>query len=451
MHYHLIGIGGSSMSGIARLLREEGQHVTGTDEQTTGHGPHLLPATVDVVVYNEAITPGSSGWPELEAARTRGLTTQRRIEFIAERMGHHYGMAIAGAHGKSTTSALIAWILFEAGEDPTMFIGADLPAFGGSARSGQGRFVVVEACEWNKQFLLLRPNALVITTIDREHLDTYPGGEGEIVAAFHAAATNVPSDGFIVANHDDYLVRRALAGVDRPTHWFGRSTEATYRIVTVETQRSGALRVKLEIDGHVEELISPLVGEHHALNLAAAFAAVTELGIDRATIVRSVQTFPGLTRRFERYRDDKIVTIVDDYAHHPTEIGATLRAARQHYPNRRIVAVFQPHLSERTTDLFGEFVAAFQLADQVVIAPTYEPPGRVQIPNAKTSAELVAALKTAGTSAMAITSSEAAATTVGRLLKVGDVVLTIGATSIWQVAAALRLWSPNGHSAQELQ
>ena len=441
MNYHLIGWNGASLSGIRQLLEAEGQRVTGTDERTTGHGPDKLPADVDLVIYSDAITPGSAGWPELAAARDRGLPTQRRIEFIADRMLGHTGIAVAGAHGKSTTTALIGWILAQAGLDPTVFIGADLPQFGGSARSGRGQYVVSEACEWNKQFLALRPEVLVVTTIDREHIDTYPAGVPEIMEHFAQAAMNVAAGGCVIANHDDPLVRHALEGITTSVHWFGRSDQLEYTVRSIEHVPNGTLAITLVVKGNqTQPLISSLVGDHQALNVAAAFAAIDQLGVDRSATAAGIQSFPGLKRRFEVYRDDAQLTVVDDYAHHPAEVAATLVAARQRYPHRRVVSIFQPHLAERTTDLFDEFVAALKRSDLVVVVDSYEPAGRHVRPDAKTSHDLTIALRQAG--AQAIDGGTVAATVahLSGIVAPHDVVITLGATDIWRAAEALTVW-----------
>ncbi len=438
MHYHIIGVGGSSLSGIARLLRAEGHEVSGTDQQTTGHGPHHIGSTVDAVLYSEAVTPQSAGYEELMSARERGLPTLRRIEFIAQRMEGKTGIAVASAHGKSTTTAQIAWSLTEAGADPAAFIGADLSAFGGSARSGKGKIVVAEACEWNRQFLALKPTIAVITTIDEEHLDTFPGGQSEIIEQFRLFASQVEADGFIVANADDQNVVEALTGISRRIVWFGRAKRAVYRQTLIEQTANGQLGVGvLDASDQAHYLVSPLVGVHHATNLLASFAVLAELHQPVTTVLQSVTSFPGIKRRFERYRDDSALTVIDDYAHHPTEVAATVRATRTRYPNRRIVAVFQPHTSERTTDHFEAFLSAFRLADWTIIADTYEPEGRVVPEHARSSDDVVRALRAAGSvSELGGTLAETESR-VRAGLRFGDVVLIMGATKIWTLAKPL--------------
>ncbi len=443
-HYHLIGLLGASLSGIANLLRAEGHVVTGSDERTTGHGADRLPAELDVVIYSEAVTPGSAGWPELEAARARGVPCLRRIEFIAARMAGRTGVAVAGAHGKSTTTALIGWILAEAGADPTVFIGADLPAFGGSGRAGKGRFVVTEACEWNRQFLALHPTVLVMTNIDREHLDTYPGGEAEIIANFHQLASQVQTDGLIVANGDDPLVRTALDDAPAPIRWVGRSDGSSDQITAVDQTPTGQLQITVNLQhAGPKVLISPLVGDHQAINSVLAVTATQHVGVSLEIASQALRTFPGLNRRFERVRDDAVLTVVDDYAHHPTELGATLRAARARYPGRRLVAAFQPHLSERTTDLFDRFVAALSLADRTLVLDTYEPAGRHVRPDAKQSPELAAAISARGGSAAASGTVAATETALRAELRSGDVLLTLGAGHANQLDEPFRIWAPD--------
>jgi len=437
MHYHLIGIGGSSMAGIAHVLTNSGNTVSGTDERTTGHGAEKIPANTETVIYSEAVTPGSAGFAELESARSRGLPTLRRIEFIEQQMANHTGIAIAGAHGKSTTTALIGWCLVAANQDPTVFIGADLTAFGGSARSGLGDYVVSEACEWNRQFLVLHPTILVITSVDREHLDTYPGGIEDVEAAFMQAAAHVRPNGFVVANADDSRVRETLRETTQRIIWIGTANDATYQITNAAMVDGGLAFNLREPNGTEQSYTTPLVGQHHAMNAAACVAVLRELGIEASVIQHGLASFPGLKRRFERYRSDSELVIIDDYAHHPAEVAATIQGARAAYPNRRLIAVFQPHLSQRTTDLFAEFVDALAQADQVVLLTTYEPAGRAHVVNAKTSHDLAIALTDLDTPVLEATDNDSAVKALGQLLRKGDVCLVMGATSVWRVAAAL--------------
>ena len=431
------------MSGIARMLRSEGNVVTGTDTKTTGNGAHLLPLNVDAVIYSDAVISDPAGQEELSAAQARGIKTLRRIDFIAERMQGKTSIAIAGAHGKSTTTALIGWGLAEAEEDPTVFIGADLKEFGGSARGGAGEFVVTEACEWNRQFLDLNPTVLVLTTIDKEHLDTYPGGIDDVIKTFHEFASQVDKDGFIVANGDDQNIHTALDGIDCRIVWFGKSEEYDYELNVVEIV-DGLLRVGI-IRSHEtgEYITSHLVGKHHAANVLAAVVTLHELGISSDKILKSMTSFPGLKRRFEYYRNDDALIVVDDYAHHPTEISATIGAAKIQYPNRRIVAVFQPHLSQRTTDLFEEFIQALSLADKVFIAETFEPAGRVVAAEARMSSDIVNKLKNQSIDAEETGDINKTITVVENKIESGDVIIVMGATNIWKVAESLADWSLN--------
>jgi UDP-N-acetylmuramate--alanine ligase len=426
------------MAGIARYLRADGHQVTGSDERTTGHGPARLVGSIDRVIYSDAVTPSSAGYEELQAARDRGIPTLRRIEFIAERMQGRLSVAVAGAHGKSTTTALIGWGLADAGSDPSVFVGADVSAFYGSARYGQGRVVVVEACEWNRQFLSLSPTVLALTSIDREHLDTYPGGVDEITAAFRIAADRVRPGGLIVANGDDPLVQRALTGVRARVISVGSAASNDVRIRVAEPTAARQLGVgTTDTAGTARYVTSPLVGTHHAVNVTIAVTVLSHLGLSFDLIAQGLSRFPGLKRRFERYRDTPSLTVVDDYAHHPAELAATVGAVHQWYPGRRLIVAFQPHTSQRTTDTFDEFVTALLGADETVILETYEPVGRFRDDHAKTSADLVAALIQRGQqSVVAADNATADARLVDRLQS-GDVLLTAGATDVWKLAAQL--------------
>lgn len=425
------------MAGIHHVLEQTGHVVTGTDERTTGHGAEKIPKEADVVIYSEAITRGSAGFGELEAARARGIPTLRRIEFIARIMDGATGVAVSGAHGKSTTTALVGWALVQADKDPTVFIGADVTAFGGSARAGHGPYVVSESCEWNKQFLVLHPTEFIITSIDREHLDTYPGGLPDIIAAFRQAAMNVVPNGHVLANADDIHIREALHDVDRSIVYVGYSDDAMYRLSTVSMD-SGTLRFSLEFPGGQTDVYeSSLVGVHHAMNAALAIATLHELRVDPDRVKQAIASFPGLKRRFERFIDTPEMAVIDDYAHHPAEIAATIAAAKARYNDRRLIAVFQPHLSQRTTDLFPEFVDALQAANQVVLLDTYEPAGRAHVPNARTSADIAAELANRNVIVHHVASNESAIELIQQEYEPGDVVLTMGATTVWKVAEAV--------------
>jgi UDP-N-acetylmuramate--alanine ligase len=388
---HFVGIGGIGMSGIAEILAESGVSVSGCDLKhsaatdllesrgipvSIGHDAAHLDG-VDLVVVTAAVKGAND---EIDGARRRGIRIVRRAEMLGEIVRQKRAVGVAGTHGKTTTSAMVATVLAEAGLDPTVLIGGMVGNFGGNARRGDGEFVVVEADEYDRTFHELHPQIAVVTNIEADHLE-YFGSFDAIVEAFKIFAGGIADGGVLIGCIDDSAVASLLGGgagaLAGPA---GEAPAAPLRTVSYGLSESAELRatnITYEARGsHFEvpgvgwfKLFIP--GEHNVRNALAAIAVGRELGLDAQTIASGLAKFLGVDRRFQILGDYSGAIIVDDYAHHPTEIRATLDAARSGYPNRRVVALFQPHLYSRTRDFAAEFASALRTADVAIVAPIF--------------------------------------------------------------------------------
>jgi UDP-N-acetylmuramate--alanine ligase len=384
---HLIGIGGSGMSGIAEVLLALGYAVSGSDLKTSpaterlrnlgakiceGHRPEHVRGA-QVVVVSSAVRPDN---PEIAEARKLKIPVIPRAEMLAELMRLKYGIAVAGAHGKTTTTSLIASVLAAAGFDPTFVVGGRVNAAGTNARVGQGDYMVVEADESDRSFLLLAPVVAVVTTIDREHLDQYHSLE-EIQSVFLEFVNRVPFYGAVILCLDEPNVQGILPGVKRPVITYGVSNQADLVISEVEL---AGLESHFRLTYHGDDLgkfrLPSPPGIHNVRNAAAAAAVALNLGIPADLIREGLNKFAGVGRRFEIKGMYAGVTLIDDYGHHPAEIRATLEAARG-CTYKRLLVLFQPHRYSRTKHLWDEFCRAFNLADVLVVSEIYaagEPP-----------------------------------------------------------------------------
>jgi UDP-N-acetylmuramate--alanine ligase len=446
-HAHFVGIGGAGMSGIAEVLAQYEVTVSGCDRaagETTerlarlgipvsiGHSPDHLEG-VDLVVVSSAIGADA---PEVVEARRRGITVVRRAEMLAELMRLKYGVAVAGTHGKTTTTSMVGAILTEAGLDPTVIVGGRLRVSGTGARLGRSDYMVVEADEFDRSFLSLAPILAVVTNIDVDHLDTYRDLD-EIRDAFAAFASRVPFFGQVIACADDANVRDLLPRLaDRRVTTYG--LDGPWDVVAADlVTRPAESRfvVRHRDQGELGEFGIPLPGLHNVRNALAAIAVGLALGIPVPAIARALAAFAGVHRRFERLGSYRGAEVVDDYAHHPTEVAATLAAARQVYPRCALHAVFQPHLFSRTRDLAGEFGRALLAADHVVVTDVY--PSREQ-PIPGVTGELVAqAARSLGHGRVDYRADWREVPATLGALSAGDVVLTLGAGDIYRLAQQL--------------
>ncbi len=383
-HTHFVGIGGAGMSGIAEVLLDYDLEVSGCDQaqsETTrrlerlgvrifeGHSPDHLDG-VDLVVKSSAISESNE---EIVAARERGITVVRRAEMLGELMRLKYGIAVAGTHGKTTTTSLIGTLLTECGLDPTVIVGGRMRVSGTGARVGKSDYLVAEADEFDRSFLRLMPILAVVTNIDRDHLDTY-GDLDAIRAAFLDFAGRVPFFGQIILCLDDPNNQEILPRLTRDHRvvTYGLSPQADLSGHDLEATPVGCrFAVTSASEGLLGSIDAPMPGQHNVRNALAAVAAGRALGLEFADIARALAAFGGVHRRFERVGHWNGAAVIDDYAHHPTEVAATLEAARQAFPGGRILAVFQPHLYSRTRDLCDDFARALLAADSAIVTGIY--------------------------------------------------------------------------------
>jgi UDP-N-acetylmuramate--alanine ligase len=449
---HFVGIGGSGMSGIAEVLLNQGYQVSGSDlaenaatrrlarlgaRVVTDHKPANIEGA-DAVVVSTAVQADN---PEVLAARERRIPVVPRALMLAEVMRLKQGIAIAGTHGKTTTTSLVASVLAEGGLDPTFVIGGRLIAAGSNARLGAGDFIVVEADESDASFLHLQPVIAVVTNIDADHMDTYGHDFDKLKAAFVQFLQNLPFYGAAILCVDDPHVRAMLPEVTKPVVTYGTGEEARLRAEAIE--HDGArMKFRARREGAPAlEVTLNLPGRHNVLNALAAIAVAAELGVADAAILKALAEFHGVGRRFQRYGEVPLggrgsFTLIDDYGHHPAEMAATLAAARGAFPGRRIVLAFQPHRYTRTRDLFEDFVKVLSSADALLLAEVY-PAGEPPIVAADGRA-LARALRVAGAvEPVFIEDIADMPEAIRRVARDGDVVLTMGAGSIGNVASQL--------------
>ena len=453
---HFVGIGGSGMSGIAEVLLNLGYQVSGSDladnaatQRLAGLGARVLKGHsagnvkgCDAVVVSTAV---QSNNPEVTAARAQRIPVVPRALMLAELMRLKKGIAIAGTHGKTTTTSLVASILADAGFDPTFVIGGRLNSAGANAKLGAGEFIVVEADESDASFLYLQPVIAVVTNIDADHMETYQHDFTRLKHAFVEFLQRLPFYGAAVVCVDDANVREILPFVSKPVVSYGFTAGAQVRAENV-VHDAGAMRFDVVREGaeHAAARLSitlNLPGEHNVLNALAAIAVASELGIADAAIVNACAEFHGVGRRFQRYGDVSLpgggtFTLVDDYGHHPAEMAATIAAARGAFPGRRVVLAFQPHRYTRTRDLFEDFVKVLSTTDALLLADVY-PAGEPPIVAADGRA-LVRAVRVAGKVEPVFVDNVAdMPAAVFETAQNGDVVITMGAGSIGVIAGQL--------------
>jgi UDP-N-acetylmuramate--alanine ligase len=383
---HFIGIGGAGMSGIAELMANLGYEVQGSDRRASkvterleglgirvciGHsGEHV--EDVDAVVVSTAIDPTN---PEIVAARAGRIPVVRRAEMLAELMRFHYGVAVAGTHGKTTTTSLIASVLAEGDLDPTFVIGGLLNSAGANARLGSSKYLVAEADESDASFLFLQPMLAVVTNIDADHMHTYGNDFNRLRNTFLEFLHHLPFYGLAVLCVDDDEVASLVPLMGRPVVTYGTRADADVRADNVRQQGTRMLFDAHLPGGAVLPIELNLAGRHNMLNALAAIAVGLELGVDEDAIRRALAGFQGVGRRFVvshcRMRGDRDITLIDDYGHHPTELAATMAAARGSWPKRRLVLVFQPHRYTRTQEQFDDFVHVLSEPDQLVLCEVY--------------------------------------------------------------------------------
>ena len=435
---HFVGIGGIGMSGIAELLAERGIRVSGCDLRPSaitdllaargipvfsGHDPAHLEG-VDTVVVTAAVRGENA---EIDAARRRGLTVLRRKEILGAIAAGKRTVGVSGTHGKTTTTAMIAHVLEEAGLDPSILVGGMLRNIGSNAKNGRGDILVVEADEYDRTFHHLHPEVAVVTNIEADHLE-YFGSFDAVVEAFRTFIDGLRPGGVVVGCADDPAVATLLDSVDVRVLRYGLGPRAELTARNIEFRERGS---SFEVEGlGFFKLFVP--GEHNVRNALAAIAVARELGIGAHTIATALSKFLGVDRRFQILGDYAGALVVDDYAHHPTEIRATLDAARSGYPQRRIVALFQPHLYSRTRDFAREFGESLRRADVAIVAPIY---AAREKPIEGISARMIAEA-TSGIEFLDRSNAEIV-NELRRRLEPNDVFITMGAGDVHEIAEAL--------------
>ena len=436
---HFVGIGGIGMSGIAEILAGAGMTVSGCDLRrsastallasrgipiTIGHDPSHVEGA-DLIVVTAAIREH----PELDAARVRGVPVLKRAEVLGEIVNSRRGVGVSGTHGKTTTSAMVSVVLEEAGLDPTVLVGGMVRNLQTNAKSGAGEFIVAEADEYDRTFHHLHPEIAVVTNIEPDHLEYY-GTFDAILTAFETFLRGVKPGGTVIGCVDDVNVRKLLDRVpaSTPVIRYGLSEDADLRATGLEFSEQGS---SFDVPGAgFFKLFVP--GEHNVRNALAAIAVGRRLGIDQHTISAALAKFLGVDRRFQVLGDYLGALVVDDYAHHPTEIRATLDAARRGYPNRRVVALFQPHLYSRTRDFAREFGESLRVADVPIVTPIYaareQPLDGV---SARIIAEAVPGIEFLDRSNSQIVNE------MRRRLRPNDIFITMGAGDVHEIAEQL--------------
>ena len=454
-HIHFVGVGGAGMSGIAEILHNLGYAVSGSDQSASattrrlaslgiriaiGHAAENI-AGAEAVVTSTAV--GASN-PEVLAARAKRIPVVPRAVMLAELMRLKSGIAIAGTHGKTTTTSLVTSVLAEAGLDPTFVIGGKLNAAGANSRLGAGNYIVVEADESDASFLNLLPVMAVVTNIDADHMETYGHDFAKLKSAFVDFIHRMPFYGAAILCTDDAGVRSVMPMISRPVVTYGFGADAMIRAVDVQAH-AGTMQFTVQRKNGVRmpdlSVRLNLPGDHNVLNALAAIAVATELELPDAPVVKGLAEFNGVDRRFQRYGEQPVVagesdggtfTLIDDYGHHPVEMAATLAAARGAFPGRRLVLAFQPHRYTRTRDCFEDFVKVIGTADLVLLAEVYAA-GEAPIVAADGRA-LVRALRIAGkVDPVFVDEIADMPQAIVDQVRGGDVVISMGAGSIGNV------------------
>lgn len=449
---HFVGIGGAGMSGIAEVLLNQGYQISGSDLKESdvtrrlaamgmsiaiGHHANNVEGA-DVVVNSSAVVDGN---PELIEARALRIPVVRRAEMLGELMRYRHGIAVAGTHGKTTTTSLIASIFAEGERDPTFVIGGLLNSAGSNAGLGESRYLVAEADESDASFLHLQPMVAVVTNIDADHMDTYGGDFNNLKKTFVEFLHNLPFYGVAVMCGDDAVVKEVIPDVSRTVITYGFSDQCDFQAYDLR-QEAGKQRFKVRRpDGDAIELFLNMPGRHNVLNATAAVAVATDEGIDDLAIQNGLAHFLGVGRRFQIYGEFPIdaggtAMLVDDYGHHPREVAATIKAVRDSWPHRRLLMIYQPHRYTRTRDLYEDFVEVLSGVDQLILLEVYSA-GEDPIAGAD-SRHLSRTIRTRGlVDPIFVEGTEAVPAVVKDIVQPGDIVITQGAGNVGNLAVEL--------------
>ncbi|MEP1742121.1 MAG: UDP-N-acetylmuramate--L-alanine ligase [Kangiellaceae bacterium] len=447
---HFIGIGGAGMCGIAEVLLNQGYSITGSDPIESNNTKRLkqLGAQifhqhtannilgVDVVVASTAISDDNV---EVEAARSRRIPVVPRAEMLAELMRFRHGVAVAGTHGKTTTTSLLATVFAEAGLDPTYVIGGLLNRLGANAKLGKSRYFIAEADESDASFLHLQPMVSVVTNIDMDHMDTYGGDFENVKKTFIEFIHNLPFYGLAVLCGDDDAVKQIIPSLMRPYVTYGFSEGVDYQAIEVK-QRGvvSEFKIKRKNKPGLVEISLNMPGKHNVLNSLAAFAVANEDGVKAAAISEALKTFSGIGRRFQSYGTFETskgkIELVDDYGHHPTEIKATIDAVRDGWSERRIVMVFQPHRYTRTRDLYEDFAAVLSTVDVLIIMQVYAA-GEKPIAGADSRSLCRTIRQHGGLDPIFVEEQKNLKAAIAKVVSDGDIIVTQGAGNVGGLAA----------------
>jgi UDP-N-acetylmuramate--alanine ligase len=416
MKYHFIGIGGISMKGIAEYLEKEGNIITGSDLKTGGHRASNITSDIDLVVRTSAVNPGSPGWVEVEEAEKKGIKVIKRSELLGKITKNKKLIAVSGMHGKTTITTMAGLSLINAKFDPTVLVGEKVKDFNDEVlRVGKSDWWVAEVCEYDRSFLDFFPEIIILTNIEEEHLDTYPGGLPEILEAYTKYLDNIKDGGIIIACQDDKNVKDVI----------GKSktkARVIYYGLSAEVYNISKLNYELGV-----------LGEHNRLNALSVIALADYLKIDQKIIEETLKNFHGAKRRMEYKGNVNGAKIFDDYGHHPTEISATISAIKEKYNDKKLTVVFWPHQYKRIKPLMKNFAEAFLLADNVILKPIFLVPGRDE--KLDISSENITTL--IGEKAKVMKTDEEIVNYLKKNLNESNVLLTIGIPPVYKIAEEL--------------
>jgi UDP-N-acetylmuramate--alanine ligase len=445
---HFIGVGGSGMSGLARMLIDVGAIVSGSEPRpgpvtielrekgakiSRDQAGELLDENVDLVVRTAAVPDKNL---EMLAAGNLGLKTVKYSQMLGMVMGERFGVAVAGTHGKSTTSAMISFALAQCGVDPSFVIGGTVPQLGGGSHSGSGHVFVAEACEFDRSFHNLRPTVALITNIEKDHLDYYRDID-EIIESFRDFARRVPRDGVIIANGTDRQVAQALAGLATPVEKVALKENFIWstRVLRID---NGCYSGEVSYRGQsVGTLRLAIAGEHNLMNATMAVAGCAACGLPVGDAIEALSRFEGVDRRMTVLGRYHGATVVDDYGHHPTEIRTTLKALRERFKPGRLICVFQPHQHSRTRSLMEDFAQSFVQADQTIVPDIYFVRDSDAERHSVTAADLVERIKLNGQKAIHLATFEQIVEYLRENVREDDLIVTMGAGNIWEIGRNL--------------
>jgi len=447
-HYYFIGIGGIGMSGLAKILLERGNKVSGSDPATNKQTDGLAAAgaaifheqiarnihgDIDTVVVTSAIRDDN---PELVAAKEQNLPIMSRSVLLNEILVEHKPIAVTGTHGKTTTSSMLALALDEAGMDPTAVIGAEVHSISGNAKEGKGEYSVAEVCEYERAFLDIYPYGAIITNIEADHLDCYKDIH-DIVDAFTEFVTHLPEDGFLVYQGEDKNCQKAASAYHGRKYSYGYGAENDYIARNIEVPDHYTTFSVFKKGEKLIDCSLSIPGKHNLLDALAVIATADIIGAGLNSVVLALSKFTGADRRFQIKAEVDGVTIIDDYAHHPTEIAATLSGAKQFFPSSRIIAVFQPHQHNRTRMLLKDFSESFGDADIILIPEIFAVRDTEDDIKSVSSKDLVALLVEKGQCAKFFADFDSCLTELKNIVRTGDVVITIGAGPVYKLGEQL--------------